>query len=152
MEYYDSAASSTTRRTKDLRGNNNNNNNNNNNLIRSIRIEIDEVVLEGFNPKQIDDEKLAANIIANLLQLVQNNANSMSDLAFETKANSNDNTDSKITFPIGNAIGERNSHISKVDAGTFVLGSSKEINSNNVGQNVGISIFRGLSSLMAIKE
>lgn len=143
---YDSVVSLTTRRTKDIR-------NSSNTPIRSIRIEIDQVVLEGFNDKQIDNEKLAANIIANLSLLVQNNAEGiLSGLSFETKVNNKNKTDYNIKFPIGNAFGERSVYVSTVDTGSFQLSSSEGTNSTNIGQNVSTSIFRGLSGLTINKK
>jgi hypothetical protein len=143
---YDSVASLRTKRIKDNR-------NSSDAPIRSIRIEIDQVVLEGFNDKQIDNDKLAANIIANLSLLVQNNAESISYLAFDTKVNNNNKTDYKIKFPIGNAFGERSSiYMSTVNAGSFQLSSSEGTNSTNIGQSVSTSIFRGLLGLTADKK
>jgi hypothetical protein len=144
MEYDPHVASSTTRTTKDHRSSNT--------PIRSIRIEIDQVVLEGFDDKQIDNEKLAANIIANLSLLVQNNVESMLDLSFDTKVNNKNKTDYNIKFPIGNAFGERSIYVSTIDTGSFQLSSSEGTNSTNIGQNVSTSIFRGLSSLRVNKK
>ena len=141
---YDSDASATTRRTKDHRSSNT--------PIRAIRIEIDQVVLEGFSDKQIDNEKLAANIIANLSLLVQNNAESISDLGFEMKVNNMNKTGYKSKLPAGDEYGERSIYMSTVDSGSFQLSSSEGTNSTNIGQNVRISIFRGLLSLRADKE
>ena len=141
---YEPVASSRTWRTRDHRSRNSTSNS----PIRSIRIEIDEVVLEGFNDKQIDNEKLATNIMANLSQLVQNNVESISNLAVETKVNNKNKTDYRVRFPIGNPFGDKRSiYVSTIDTKPFQISNSVGGISTNIGQNLSTSIFRSLLGL-----
>jgi hypothetical protein len=144
---YDFFGSKTTSGSKDSRGSNSGGRNNP--PIKTLRIEIDEVVLDGLGDETIDNEMLAATIMTNLPSLIQYNAQDLSDLVFEIKLGRN-KKEHKSKISKANAFGEGSIYVSTVHAGSFQLGSSKETtttNSANIGQNVSASVVRAILDL-----
>jgi hypothetical protein len=144
---YDFSGSTTTRASKDSRGSNSGGRNNP--PIKTLRIEIDEVVLDGPGDETIDNEMLAATIMTNLPSLIQYNAQDLSDLVFEIKLGRN-KKEQKSKISKANAFGEGSIYVPTVHAGSFQLGSSKETtttNSANIGQSVSASVVRAILDL-----